>query len=148
MNAQAPFRGILDQTSGHFKTRELRFRSRDVSSAVPDRLPDLLTLGSHKSRLGLVLAGAADLRGYRHAHADVNAPGAVFRCGEETAVGSTYFSDRRSTVGRDGTHLFLCQECLIEEHLNRRGKPRSDEDLESIAAAGLVIGAGVLSGTA
>jgi hypothetical protein len=70
------------------------------------------------------------------------------RCGEETAVGSTYFSDRRSTVGRDGTLLFRCQECLIEEHLNRRGKLRSDEDLESIAAAGLVIGAGVLSGTA
>jgi hypothetical protein len=70
------------------------------------------------------------------------------RCGEETAVGSTYYSDRRSTVGRDGTHAFLCQECLIEGHLNRRGKPRTDEDLELIAATGLLIGAAVLTGNA
>jgi hypothetical protein len=138
----------LDQTGGHFKTRELRFRSRDVSSAVPDRLPDLLTLGSHKSRLGSVLHGPLIYGGIATLTPMSKPQEPCSRCGEETAVGSTYYSDRRSTVGRDGTHAFLCQECLIEGHLNRRGKPRTDEDLELIAATGLLIGAAVLTGNA
>jgi hypothetical protein len=33
-------------------------------------------------------------------------------CGEETAVGSVFFSDRHPAESKDGTHGYLCSECV------------------------------------
>ena len=33
-------------------------------------------------------------------------------CGEETAVGSVFFSDRHAAQRPDGTRGFLCSECV------------------------------------
>jgi hypothetical protein len=34
------------------------------------------------------------------------------RCGEETAIGSVFFSDRREAKAPDGARFFVCSECL------------------------------------
>jgi DNA-directed RNA polymerase subunit RPC12/RpoP len=36
------------------------------------------------------------------------------RCGEETAIGSVFFSDRREAELPDGTRGYLCSECVRE----------------------------------
>jgi hypothetical protein len=33
------------------------------------------------------------------------------RCGEETAIGSVFFSDRREGRAPNGPRVFLCSEC-------------------------------------
>ncbi len=33
-------------------------------------------------------------------------------CGEETAIGSVFFSDRREALSPEGTRYFVCSECL------------------------------------
>jgi hypothetical protein len=33
-------------------------------------------------------------------------------CGEETAVGSVFFSDRHTVDSPDGTRAYLCSECI------------------------------------
>jgi hypothetical protein len=33
------------------------------------------------------------------------------KCGEETAIGSVFFSDRREGTAPDGSRYFLCSEC-------------------------------------
>jgi hypothetical protein len=67
-------------------------------------------------------------------------------CGQETAVGSVFFSDRREITIPDGTRAFLCSECQATAHLARKGQPLTDEDLRTIAKNGSVIGAGFLGG--
>ena len=45
------------------------------------------------------------------------------QCGEETAVGSVFYSDRRSIDQADGTRTYLCSLCearLAESHHKRR----------------------------
>jgi hypothetical protein len=37
-------------------------------------------------------------------------------CGEETAVGSIFFSDRHTVDGPDGTRTYLCSECIARIH--------------------------------
>ena len=65
-------------------------------------------------------------------------------CGEETAVGSVFFSDRRQTGS--GPRVFLCSECQGKAHRERKGLPLGDADLRIIAGNGMMIGAGFLSG--
>ena len=33
-------------------------------------------------------------------------------CGEETAIGSVFFSDRREGKAPDGTKIYVCSECI------------------------------------
>jgi hypothetical protein len=44
-------------------------------------------------------------------------------CGEETAVGSVFFSDRREAQLPDGTRGFVCSECIrqIRAHGHHEG---------------------------
>lgn len=67
-------------------------------------------------------------------------------CGQETAIGSVFFSDRREVAISDGTRTFLCSECQARAHLARKGEPLTDEDLRTIAKNGGMIGAGFLGG--
>jgi hypothetical protein len=67
-------------------------------------------------------------------------------CGQETAAGTVFFSDRREINIPDGARVFLCSECQAKAHLARKGEPLSDEDLRTIAKNGGVIGAGFLGG--
>jgi hypothetical protein len=65
-------------------------------------------------------------------------------CGQETAAGGVFFSDRREIAHSDGTRAFLCSECQARAHQARKGEPLSDEDLSKIARNGAAIGAGFL----
>jgi hypothetical protein len=67
-------------------------------------------------------------------------------CGEETAAGSMFFSDRREVEISGGTRTFLCSDCQASAHLARKGEHLSDEDLRTIAKNGFVVGAGFLGG--
>jgi hypothetical protein len=53
-------------------------------------------------------------------------------CGEETAVGSVFFSDRYEGVGPDGKEFFVCAECLERlKQFDREGRfvDMSDPDV-------------------
>ena len=67
-------------------------------------------------------------------------------CGQETAIGSTFFSDRRETAISDGTRVYMCSDCQAMAHRARKGQPMTDEELRTIAKNGLVTGAGFLGG--
>ena len=67
-------------------------------------------------------------------------------CGQETAIGSMFFSDRRETAISDGTRAYLCSDCQAMAHRARKGQPLTDDELRTIAKNGLVIGAGFLGG--
>jgi hypothetical protein len=67
-------------------------------------------------------------------------------CGEETAVGSIFYSDRRSVARAEGTTSYLCSECQVRAHRARKGQPLSDENILIIADNGMMIGAGFLTG--
>lgn len=67
-------------------------------------------------------------------------------CGEETAVGSSFFSDRRSITRSDGARVFLCSDCQARAHRARKGGALTDEDLRTIADNGTMIGVGFLGG--
>jgi hypothetical protein len=71
---------------------------------------------------------------------------ACMGCGQETAIGSVFFSDRREVHVADGTRVFLCSECQSKAHLARKGKPLTDDDLRTIAGNGSMIGVGFLGG--
>lgn len=67
-------------------------------------------------------------------------------CGEETATGSVFYSDRRETTRTGGARAFLCSDCVGSAHAARKGEPLSDEDLRIIADNGLMVGVGLLGG--
>ena len=67
-------------------------------------------------------------------------------CGQETAIGSMFFSDRRETAISDGTRAYLCSDCQAMAHRARKGQPLTDDELRTIAKNGFVIGAGFASG--
>jgi len=67
-------------------------------------------------------------------------------CGQETAIGSVFFSDRREVAVADGTRVFLCSECQSKAHLARKGQPLTDDDLRTLAGNGGMIGVGFLGG--
>ena len=52
-------------------------------------------------------------------------------CGEETAIGSIFFSDRHENEGPDGTRVYLCSECVA-----RIRTAGHSEDLTSIRTVG------------
>ena len=67
-------------------------------------------------------------------------------CGQETAAGSVFFSDRRDIDRSDGARVYLCSDCQSRAHRARKGEPLSDEDLQIIANNGMMIGVGFLGG--
>jgi hypothetical protein len=50
-------------------------------------------------------------------------------CGEETAAGSAFYSDRREIDRQDGTHAFLCALCDQRVAASRRGTRMTDDEL-------------------
>jgi hypothetical protein len=83
----------------------------------------------------------------RHSHlAPSNADEPCLGCGEETAPGSVFYSDRREMNRDDGVRVFLCSDCQGAAHRARKGAPLSEEYLHTIANNGLMIGAGLLTG--
>jgi hypothetical protein len=67
-------------------------------------------------------------------------------CGEETAVGSFFFSDRRDIIRSDGARVFLCSDCQARAHRARHGEALTDTDLRTIADNGTMIGVGLFGG--
>ena len=67
-------------------------------------------------------------------------------CGQETAIGSAFYSDRREANRSDGVRVFLCSDCQAAAHRARKGAPLSEEDLQTIANNGFMIGAGFIGG--
>ena len=75
-------------------------------------------------------------------HADpaaTSAPGAIepcVGCGEETAVGSVFFSDRHQVDRSDGSRAYLCSLCDARVRLSRNGRRLTDEEVRSVVENG------------
>jgi len=65
-------------------------------------------------------------------------------CGEETAVGSVFFSDRRVVQHADGSMSFVCTLCDQQIAAARHGQPLDDEQLRRLLDQGS--GAGIFWG--
>jgi len=50
-------------------------------------------------------------------------------CGEATAIGSAFYSDRRQVDLKDGSHAFMCTLCDQRIAAARRGGRLTDEEL-------------------
>jgi hypothetical protein len=57
-------------------------------------------------------------------------------CGEETAVGSIFFSDRHGVEQSDGTRTYLCTLCDARIRSSRKGKRLTDEEVRDIVENG------------
>jgi hypothetical protein len=68
-------------------------------------------------------------------------------CGEETATGSVFYSDRRRIKMQDGSLSFICTLCDQRVAASRRGKPMTDEELrQSIETGSLAMISGNTAG--
>ena len=65
-------------------------------------------------------------------------------CGEETAAGSVFFSDRRVVEHDDGSTAFVCTLCDQQIAAARHGQPLDDEQLRRLLDQGS--GAGIFWG--
>ncbi len=77
--------------------------------------------------------GVRELRGNALTHLEPCAG-----CGEETAVGSIFFSDRRTIEHPDGSSIFLCTLCDQRIAAARHGQTLDDEDLRRLTDRGAV----------
>jgi hypothetical protein len=60
------------------------------------------------------------------------------RCGEETAIGSVFFSDRREGTTPEGAKYFLCSFCIRRLTPHDHQPDLNDPDFyESLRAAGM-----------
>jgi hypothetical protein len=57
-------------------------------------------------------------------------------CGEETAVGSVFFSDRHTAEHSDGPRTYLCTLCDARIRSSRKGKRLTDAEVRDIVANG------------
>jgi hypothetical protein len=57
-------------------------------------------------------------------------------CGEETAVGSVFFSDRHTAEHSDGPRTYLCTLCDARIRSSRKGKRLTDEEVRDIVENG------------
>jgi hypothetical protein len=57
-------------------------------------------------------------------------------CGEETAVGSAFYSDRRVVDGSDGSRTFVCTSCVQRAVARRHGRRLTDEELRDMVDNG------------
>ena len=67
-------------------------------------------------------------------------------CGQETAAGSIFFSDRREVDVADAKRVFLCSECQSKAHMARKGQPLTDDDLRTMARNGVMTASGFFGG--
>jgi hypothetical protein len=51
------------------------------------------------------------------------------QCGEETAIGSVFYSDRREGTSPEGRRFFVCSECRIHIRAQAGGVDMSDPDV-------------------
>jgi hypothetical protein len=63
-------------------------------------------------------------------------------CGEETAVGSVFFSDRSTIDLGDGQLAFLCSLCGSRIRASRKGEPLTDEEVRNLVRNGTSIALG------
>jgi len=67
-------------------------------------------------------------------------------CGEETAAGSVFYSDRHVIVRSDGVRSFLCSSCDANVRAARKGRRLTDEEVRAVvengSAAALLWGSG------
>ena len=61
-------------------------------------------------------------------------------CGEETAVGSVFYSDRREAVAPDGTRGYLCSECV--RTLREKGHHEGLSESRSVEGSVIVLAQG------
>jgi hypothetical protein len=63
-------------------------------------------------------------------------------CGEETAIGSAFFSDR-TRIDLDGEQVaYLCSLCDSGLRASRKGKPLTDEEVRNLVKNGTAIALG------
>jgi hypothetical protein len=61
---------------------------------------------------------------------------ACLGCGEDTAVGSAFYSDRREIARSDGSAAFICTLCDQRFAASRSGRRMSDAELRSAIETG------------
>jgi hypothetical protein len=61
-------------------------------------------------------------------------------CGEETGIGSPYYSSRRAVVSK-GAEAFLCSDCEARSHPGRRHE-LTDEQRRKLDESALMFGLG------
>ena len=59
-------------------------------------------------------------------------------CGEETAIGSAFYSDRRQIDLKDGGHAFICPGCDQRIAASRRGSRMSEDELRQAIKMGSI----------
>ena len=64
-------------------------------------------------------------------------------CGEETAAGSVFYSDRIAIERTDGRRAYLCADCHARARAARNGTELTEADLQTIGDNGVMIGAGL-----
>jgi len=63
-------------------------------------------------------------------------------CGEETATGSVFFSDRHAIEQADGRRAYLCALCDSRIRSSRKGRQLTDHEVRSIVENGSAIALG------
>jgi len=59
-------------------------------------------------------------------------------CGEETAVGSVFYSDRWTVTRHDSSPGYLCSLCGARVGSSAKGRRLTDDELRSLVANGSV----------
>jgi hypothetical protein len=57
-------------------------------------------------------------------------------CGEETATGSAFYSDRRKVRAPSGTDAYICSACVARAAARRRGGRLTDDELQALVDNG------------
>jgi hypothetical protein len=57
-------------------------------------------------------------------------------CGEETVVGSVFFSDRHTVEHANGAQTYLCTLCDAHIRSSRKGRRLTDEEVRSVVENG------------
>jgi hypothetical protein len=63
-------------------------------------------------------------------------------CGENTGVGSVFFSDRHVVIGADGRQTYLCTLDDSRIRASRRGKRLTDDQVRQLVENGSAIATG------
>ena len=63
-------------------------------------------------------------------------------CGEATAVGSVFFSDRQTLVSPDGSSVYVCVLCDARVRAGHRGRQLTEDEVRQLVENGSIIGLG------
>ena len=63
-------------------------------------------------------------------------------CGEETAIGSAFFSDRTRIELGGGQWAYLCSLCDSSLRASRKGRPLTDDEVRNLVKNGTAIALG------